>query len=157
MAEQFGHLKGYLAQILSAFNVLRWIKLLIAKARGRKLPERARDGQNKPKKKPLVIFLLAVIGVPYIMAKLVKMASQSQINQHLLIGSNGERIDPSNLTFVRCKYAYTPPEDRKGTEIEIKVGDIVAVINRSGEWIQGRTRDGRFGWIPNNFVDSIEK
>lgn len=157
VAEQFGHLKGYLAQMLSAFNVLRWIKLLIAKARGRKLPEGARDGQSRPKKKPLVIFLLAVIGVPYLMAKLVKMASQSQINQHLLIGSNGERIDPSNLTFVRCKHSYTPPEDRKGTEIEMKTGDIVAVINRSGEWIQGRTRDGRFGWIPSNFVESIEK
>ena len=157
MAEQFGHLKIYLAQMLSAFNVIRWIRMLSAKARGRKLPDKAGDGRNAPKKKPLIIFLLAVIGVPYLMAKLVKMASQSQLNQHLLIGANGERIDPASLTFVRCVHDYTPPEDRRQQELEMKVGDIVAVINRSGEWIQGRMRDGRFGWIPGNFVQDVVK
>ncbi|TIB73668.1 hypothetical protein E3Q24_01018 [Wallemia mellicola] len=156
VAEQFRHLKGYLAEVLSAFNVLRWMKLLIAKAQGKKLPERSTNGQNRPRKKPLIIFLLAVIGVPYLMAKLVKIASKSQVNQHLLIGSNGERIDPRNLKFVKCIYDYTPPEERKSTEIVIKEGDIIAVLERSGEWIQGRTRDGRYGWIPKNFVKEIE-
>ena len=156
VAEQFGHFKTYFGQILSAFNVIRWLKILVARARGRSIKQDNNKNVNKPSKKPLIIFLITVIGLPWLMVKLIKIASQAPVNQHLLIGSNGERIDPNQLKFVRVTHDYTPPNDRKNLELDVKVGDIIAVLKSDQDWLNGRTRDGRIGWIPKNFVNFIE-
>ena len=41
-------------------------------------------------------------------------------------------------------------------ELDVKVGDIIAVLKSDQDWLNGRTRDGRIGWIPKNFVNFIE-
>ena len=74
--------------------------------------------------------------------------------------ANGERIDPSKLTFVRALYAY-PAADP--LELSLQPNDIVAVLSKhdpqtgaESAWWRGRTRDGRIGWFPSTYVESLE-
>lgn len=74
--------------------------------------------------------------------------------------ANGETIDPSKLTFVRALYAY-PAADP--LELSLQPNDIVAVLSKhdpqtgaESAWWRGRTRDGRIGWFPSTYVESLE-
>ncbi|KAI0758371.1 hypothetical protein BD413DRAFT_617749 [Trametes elegans] len=68
----------------------------------------------KASKKPLVIFLLAIFGVPYAMHKLLRVLAerQQQQQQAQLAGGAGAGwgllppLDPSQLTFARALYTF---------------------------------------------------
>lgn len=194
VADQFAHLRNYLGQVLSIFAMARWLKNLALKATGRTPtieldPREFKDFQGKsvnggnggkarPSKRPLIVFFLAVIGLPYLMSKLVRLITQRQeerlkLEQQQLNGQgqslggilpgqqgggmissvNGDAIDPSKLSFVRSLYAY-PAADP--LELSLQPNDIVAVLSKhdpktgmESPWWRGRTRDGRIGWFPS--------
>ncbi|PWN48891.1 hypothetical protein IE53DRAFT_346747 [Violaceomyces palustris] len=196
VADQFSHLRNYLGQVLSIFAMARYIKNLALRLVGKKpaieldpreFGEFAANGGAKggakaprPSKRPLVFFFLAVIGLPYLMGKLVKLITAKQEAERQRLEAAGQAgqlqpgmmpgqqqhdgaeaaLDPSKLTFVRALYAY-PATDP--LELNLEPNDIVAVLSKhdpqTGEesaWWRGRTRDGRIGWFPAAYVESLE-
>lgn len=192
VADQFASLRNYLGQVLSIFALARWVKGLLLRLTGRAPaidldPRDFKDfataqstGQKpaaKPSKRPLVVFFLAVVGLPYLMGKLVRIITERQeAERKRLEAQNGEQlqhgqqqlglpdgasIDPSKLTFVRALYPY---ETTDPLELSLKQNDIVAVLSKvdpqSGQestWWRGRTRDGRIGWFPSTYVESLDQ
>lgn len=140
---------------------------------GRASPATLPDGSPappKPSKKPFFMFLVALFGLPYLMSKLIKTLARSQEEQRRqLMGPNGEplsqnQIDPSKLDFCRVVYDYTPEsQDSQGIDLAVKKGDIVAVLSKSdpmgnaSEWWRCRARDGRVGYLPGPYLETIQR
>lgn len=142
---------------------------------GRSSPATLPDGTPappKPSKKPFFMFLIAVFGLPYLMGKLIKALARSQEERRqLMLGPNGEPVqgqgaplDPSKLDFCRVLYDYTPEaQESSGIDLAVKKGDIVAVLSKSdpmgnaSEWWRCRARDGRVGYLPGPYLETIQR
>ncbi|KAG0030524.1 Peroxisomal membrane protein PAS20 [Podila clonocystis] len=179
VAEQFGHLRGYLGQVLSIFALLRWAKSLAYRLVGKKMPVNTteltagnfQDFQAQPRysKRPIVIFLLAVFGLPYLMGRLIRaLSNRPTPEQGLLPGqeaqvvpAQGASLNPQNLDFARALYDFTPSNAQQ--ELAFRRGDIIAILSRTdpmgGEslWWRGRLRNGEMGLFPSNYVEIINK
>lgn len=182
VAEQFSNLRNTLGSILGIFTLLRWMRTLIAKITGRPPPADATaltpsafasfqglsapspsnpNGVPTPSRKPFVIFLLAVFGLPYLMTKLIRSLAKSaeeerqqqqQQQNHPfgpVLGPDGQPlpdqgypphqqqpIDPSKLDFCRVLYDYPPsssppPPGSEGVDLNVKKGDLVAVLSKT--------------------------
>ncbi|KAJ7255174.1 Peroxin 13, N-terminal region-domain-containing protein [Mycena rebaudengoi] len=187
VVDQFGHLRNALGSVLGLFGLMRWMRELIT---GRPPTSGAMQGEfhsfvngrpvqsagpppPKPSKKPLIIFLLAIFGVPYAMTKLVQLLRERARNNQL--PGQLPPLDPASLTFARALFPFTPTNP---TELALKVNEVVAVLGKldprtgaevdarvvldgAGEdavqWWKGRTREGREGWFPRRWVEVIEK
>ena len=169
VADQLGSLKTYLGQVLGVFSILRLGRRLLAWLRGRKTSTQGWVNEwtgasasmghpppdvARPSSKPLLLFLLSAVGLPWLMSRLVRLLIRTTQEQAIANGMNGE-IDPAKLEFARAKWEF-----KAGEEWELSLGrdEIVAVMERregqNGEagWWRGRTRDGRVGWFPGNYV-----
>ncbi|KAG0213321.1 Peroxisomal membrane protein PAS20 [Mortierella sp. GBA30] len=183
VAEQFGHLRGYLGQVLSIFALLRWAKSLAYRLVGMKAPVNTQEltagnfqefqAQPRYSKRPIVIFLLAVFGLPYLMGRLIRALSgrhRAQPEQGLLPGQEGQVVpasstgapmNPQNLDFARALYDFTPSNTHQ--ELAFRRGDIIAILNRQDPmgqeslWWRGRLRNGEMGLFPSNYVEIINK
>ena len=188
VADQFAYLRNYLGQVLSIFALWRQVKYLLLRLSGRRPvgldPDEFRHFQqrgggrpnaSKPNKRPLFVFFLAVIGLPYLMGKLVKMitarqdaerarlakdASESGVNLKQLMDAQGGAIDPSKLPFAVARWEYNATNPM---ELSLKPGDIVAVISKvnpdtkeEGMWWTGRKRDGSMGYFPSPYVEVVD-
>ncbi|KAI8344705.1 Peroxin 13, N-terminal region-domain-containing protein [Chlamydoabsidia padenii] len=155
MAEQLGYLKSYLGKTFRLFSLYRFIKNIIGQPTIT-LDEFKQFDQPPPapSRKPLLIFLAMIVGIPYLMHKLIQCvsANQSQLAQE---------IDPSTLEFARATYDFTAESP---LELGFKKGDIVAILaktdpitNASSPWWRGRLRDGTMGLFPANYVEIVQK
>ncbi|KAE8210883.1 hypothetical protein CF327_g5307 [Tilletia walkeri] len=189
-----------LGQVLSFFTLAKWMKNILLRITGQApaVDLDAREFQDfasgkgggrraignggaqptKHDKRPLVIFFLAVVGLPYLMGKLVKIITRRQEEERARLGHapgqaqgmmpgqqgpNGladAELDPSKLAFVRALYAYNAADP---LELTLKPNEIVAVLSKhdpstgqESQWWRGRTRDGRIGWFPSTYVESVE-
>ncbi|SCV73762.1 BQ2448_6192 [Microbotryum intermedium] len=200
VAEQFGHIRNYLGQALSIFALIRWVRSLVDRLLGRApRPDglnaeafRAFEatggvngtiaaGPSTPKlsKKPLVVFLLTVVGLPWLMARVVRMITARQEEEARLRAlspgtlpplldqfgrplpdqplASGGPLDPASLTFVRAMFPYNA---LNGEELSFRQNDIIAVLTPEAEratagWWQGRLRDGTIGFFPSNYVTPL--
>ena len=198
VAEQFGNLRQTLGSILGIFTVMRWIRTAIAKVTGRPPPASSTEltpanfaafsgqtgaagsagAQPKPSRKPFIVFMLAVFGLPYLMGKLIKAlaaSQQSQLEQQqqqlALTGQQdpAQPLDPSKLDFCRVLYTYTPAVQpglppTEGVDLAVKEGDLVAVLDKSdpvtgaeSDWWRCRARDGRMGYLPKQYLETIQR
>ncbi|KAI0625759.1 Peroxin-13-N multi-domain protein [Pyrenophora tritici-repentis] len=185
VAEQFGNLRQTLGSVLGIYTVMRWIRTAIAKLTGRPLPAdataltpasfaafngRMPDGSPapaKPSKKPFIVFMLAVFGLPYLMGKLIKALARSQEAEEqrkmLENPQAGQPLDPNKLEFCRALYDFTPNANMQGMDLSVKKGDMVAVLSKSdpmgnaSEWWKCRSRDGRMGYLPGIYLETIQR
>lgn len=203
VVDQFAMLRNALGSVLGLFGLVRWMKDLLLGTRsqdagalrgefrdflgGRPVPG-AQPGQPQPpraSRKPLIIFFLAIFGVPYAMHRLVKIITERQrqpLQQNpqnpLQSGSNPAGaaglppLDPSQLQFARALYPFTAMTP---AELSLKKDEIVAIMGKldpergievdpriqleggDGEWWRGRTREGREGWFPRAWVEVLER
>lgn len=186
VVEQFGQLRNALGSVIGLFGFVRWMKELLT---GRSsLPAGSMQGEfrefingkpvqgpagpppPKASKKPLIIFLLAVFGVPYAMSRLIKILNErAQQQQQGQIGVQMGPLDPSTLTFARALYPFAPSSP---SELALKENEIVAIMGKldpntgaevdprmevETEWWKGRTREGREGWFPKKWVEVLER
>ncbi|KAG1739878.1 Peroxin 13, N-terminal region-domain-containing protein [Suillus paluster] len=184
--EQFSHLRNALGSVLSLFGLLRWMKELIT---GRQSSTSSIQGEFrefvngkpvqgpmgppavKPSRKPIIIFLLAIFGVPYAMTKLIKILNERTMQQQQAQIGPGPLglLDPSTLTFARALYPFTPSSP---SELALRENEIVAIMGKldpstgvevdprlevESEWWKGRTREGREGWFPKKWVEVLER
>jgi len=198
VAEQFSSLRQTLGSVLGIYTLLRWFRTLYAKITGRPPPADAAaltpaafaaftngaaltssttigpDGvpRPKPSKKPFIVFLLAVFGLPYLMGKLIRALAKSQeaaaAQQQLLAPPPPPRtsLDPAKLDFCRVLYDFPPPDARDAADLDLAVakGDLVAVLDKSdpetgleAEWWRCRARDGRMGYLPKVYLETIQR
>lgn len=142
--EQFGQLRNALGSVLGLFGLVRWMRDLIT---GRSshgsgaMRGEFRDFVNgrpvqgpqppapKASKKPLIIFLLAIFGVPYAMHKLIRMLTERQQAQIASGQIQGPLppLDPSQLTFARALYQF---EASSPAELSLKENEIVAIMGK---------------------------
>lgn len=200
--DQFAHLRNALGSVLGLFGLVNWMKELLTGKTGstRQLKSEFKGFmQGKPvtpnamstpgsapspraSRKPLIVFLLAIFGIPYAMTKLIRVlqerAAQQQLTQPVM-GPNGQLVhlpplEPSMLTFARALYPF---EASNPSELALKEDEIVAIMGKldpktgaevdprlevggsdaDGEWWKGRTRDGREGWFPKKWVQVLER
>lgn len=144
--DQFGQLRNALGSVLGLFGLVRWMKETITGRRsagglggefkdfvnGRPVPGPSNPPAPKASKKPLIIFLLAIFGVPYAMHKLVKILTERQREQQqagllAVPGANLPPLDPSQLTFARALYPF---EASSPNELSLKEDEIVAIMGK---------------------------
>jgi len=187
--DQFGQLRNALGSVLGLFGLVRWMKdLLTGRSpnaamrgefrefiNGRPVQGPAGPPQPKYSKKPLIIFLLAVLGIPYAMHRLVRVLTERQQAQQAEFLASGQPgalppLDPSQLTFARALYPF---EASSPAELALKENEIVAIMGKldpatgaevdprmevdGSEWWKGRTREGREGWFPKKWVQILER
>ncbi|OTA99403.1 hypothetical protein M426DRAFT_87295 [Hypoxylon sp. CI-4A] len=186
VAEQFSNLRNTLGSVLGIFTIMRWLRTLFAKLtgrpppvdamaltpasfalfEGRQLPTGANgaSGQPRPSRKPLIFFLLAAFGLPYVMNKAIRsMAANAQEEERRrleVVGQNAP-LDPNNLEFCRVLYDFTPEAGNatQGVDLAVKKGDFIAVLSKSdplgnpSDWWRCRARDGRLGYLPATFLE----
>lgn len=182
VAEQFGNLRETLGSVLGIFTLMRWIRTLIAKLTGRPPPADATaltpaafarfegrqappgsPGQPKASRKPLLFFLLAAFGLPYIMSKMIRSIAASQEVEERKRLEASAPLDPSQLEFCRVLYDFTPQDAAQGTDLAVKKGDFIAVLGKTdpngvpSEWWRCRARDGRVGWLPSTFLEVAKR
>ncbi|KAG1803466.1 Peroxin 13, N-terminal region-domain-containing protein [Suillus subaureus] len=185
VVEQFSHLRNALGSVLGLFGLLRWMKELITGrpssisiqsefrefVSGKPVQGPMGPPPIKPSRKPIIVFLLAIFGVPYAMTKLVKILNERAMQQQQALGPSGPLgpLDPSTLTFARALYPFTPSSP---SELALKEDEIVAIMGKldpstgvevdprlevESEWWKGRTREGREGWFPKKWVEVLER
>ena len=200
VVDQLGQLRNALGSVLGLFGLVKWLKESVLGRRGVGADAGGAEGLNrefrefingrpvqspqgapttptpKPSKKPLIIFLLAVFGIPYAMNRLIRALQERAQAQAAGAGDSrllGQQqlppLDPSSLTFARALYPFTPSNNN---EIALKENEIVAITGKidvrtgaevdprlevEGEWWKGRTRDGREGWFPKKWVEVLQR
>lgn len=193
VAEQFGNLRQTLGSVLGIFTIIRWVRTAMAKLTGRPLPANSTDltpmnfakfsgktpdGSPAPpraSKKPFIMFIVAVFGLPYLMGKLIRALARTQEEEEqrrlqadpqALAALNGQPLDPSKLDFCRVIYDFTPDANAQsvqGVDLAVKKGDLVAVLSKTdplgnpSEWWQCRARDGRKGYLPAPYLETIQR
>ncbi|KAF4985524.1 hypothetical protein FDECE_16506 [Fusarium decemcellulare] len=186
VAEQFGNLRDTLGSVLGIFTLMRWIRTLIAKITGRPPPADATaltpaafarfegrkvgpDGNPLPpraSRKPLLFFLLAAFGIPYLMSKMIRTLAASQEEEQKRLQAQAiesqQPMDPSKLEFCRLTFDFLP-QPNTGMELEARKGDLVAVLSKNdpsgnpSEWWQCRSRDGRQGYLPSTYLEVLKR
>ena len=189
--EQFAHLRNALGSVLGLFGLMRWMKETLTgrPEGGQRLNHEFRDfmsgrpvapagsppSQPRASKKPIIIFLLAIVGIPYAMTKLIRLLAEkaqreAQANGGVMPGQLPP-LDPGSLTFARALYPFTASN---ANELTLKDNEIVAIVGKldprtgvevdprldvgnESEWWKGRTRDGREGWFPRKWVEILER
>ncbi|KAI8897944.1 Peroxin 13, N-terminal region-domain-containing protein [Globomyces pollinis-pini] len=175
VADQFGQLRGYLGQVFSFISVYNTLKRFIYRITGNAMPvdtkqlttgsfEDFSKEQSKPKysKKPLMIFLSLVIGLPWLLSKLIKKIDENRSTLPTPI-QNGP-IAPSDISQLEfCKAEFDFQSDHPA-DLSIRKGDLIAILskldpatNAPSDWWRGRTQDGRVGMFPHNYVQIIQK
>jgi peroxin-13 len=188
VAEQFGNLRSTLGSILGIFTMMRWARVAFAKVTGRPIPAAvgeltaenfaAFDGRGgrhrgaaRPSKKPFLFFVFAIFGLPYLMTKLIRtLAKKEEERKVILAGEGGDvgdmvlagQMDPAKLEFCRVLFDFTP-ELNNGAELEVKKGDLVAVLSKAdpmgnpSQWWRCRARDSRVGYLPSPYLEVIAR
>ncbi|KAK4229138.1 peroxisomal membrane protein PAS20 [Podospora fimiseda] len=187
VAEQFRALRDTLGSILGIFTLMRWIRTLIAKLRGKPPPADAtaltpaafarfegrqtpvEGGAPKPSRKPLFFFALAAFGLPYVMSRFIRSfaANAEEEERKRQIAIAQQTVDPTKLEFCRVLYDFTPANQGQaavqGIDVEVRKGDLIAVISKTdplgnpSEWWKCRARDGRIGYLPATFLEVMRK
>ena len=192
VVDQFAQLRNALGGVLGLFGLVRWMRdLLLGRAGGGGaaggMAGEFREFVNgrpvqgpaprapRPSRKPLVIFFLAIVGIPYAMHRLLRILSlraqqQQELQGGQLLGAGAlPPLDPSQLTFARAVYPFAASSP---AELSLKENEIVAVMGKmdaargvevdprtevESEWWRGRTREGREGWFPRKWVETLER
>ncbi|KAI1205389.1 uncharacterized protein F4807DRAFT_283863 [Annulohypoxylon truncatum] len=188
VAEQFSNLRQTLGSVLGIFTMMRWLRTLFAKVtgrpppvdamaltpasfakfEGRNTPSSPHGAQPKPSRKPLIFFLVAAFGLPYLMNKAIRsIAANSEQDERKRMEVSGQNasMDPSKLEFCRVLYDFTPEAGNatQGVDLAVKKGDFIAVLSKSdplgnpSEWWRCRARDGRLGYLPATFLEVAKR
>ncbi|CAI4035108.1 hypothetical protein SMKI_12G2480 [Saccharomyces mikatae IFO 1815] len=190
VAEQFGNLKEMLGSFFGIFAIMKFLKKVLYRAtKGRlgipprniagsegsenkliedfykfndsaSISSNRKSTRRKISWKPLIFFLMAVFGFPYLLNKFIAKIQTSGAIQASR-ENDGECIDPSKLEFARALYDFVP--ENPEMEVALKKGDLMAILSkkdpvgRDSDWWKVRTKNGNIGYIPYNYIEIIKR
>ncbi|KAI7874540.1 hypothetical protein K492DRAFT_169147 [Lichtheimia hyalospora FSU 10163] len=174
VAEQFGHLRHYLGNLLGIFALIRWLRRLFYRLTGRTPPpeldndqqqeeqqqqdEQVEQSQHEqqPKKRRSLLFMLTVlVGLPYMIYQLFRKAAEYHRRQQerMLLAQR------ENEAVVLYDFIAEDP-----MEINLRRGETVQILSKvdpaTGEpssWWHGRLSNGVTGLFPANYVQLQHK
>ncbi|ORY01226.1 hypothetical protein K493DRAFT_312513 [Basidiobolus meristosporus CBS 931.73] len=170
--DQFNLLRTHLGHILGVFSLMRTIKNFFLRITGKQAPVNLGElnladfngfQQKKSSKRPVIIFLLVVIGIPFLMQRLIVWLAKRQQAKGILPAdqTNGKLQSlPKDVEFARAVYDFNGDNN---VELSLKRGDIIAILSRvdfqgqPSDWWRGRLRNGQVGIFPSNYVEILEK
>jgi SH3 domain len=83
------------------------------------------------------------------MGKLIRAMANTQ--SHTL---SPVPFDPSSAQVYRAKFDFIP--QNPASEVPLRKGDVVAIVQRTDAgWWRARLRDGREGYIPSTYLESV--
>jgi peroxin-13 len=150
VAEQFGNIKNYLGSVFSIYSLVDTLKKWGLKAVGKTPPvsvaEFKKYKKNTGSSKPFLVFLLFMVGMPWIVSKLIsKLKTRKGFTQ----------ISPAQADFAKALHEFIPESP---LELQLAKGQIVAILERTHkDWWKGRTQNGTIGYFPANRVQVIDK
>ncbi|KAI9356323.1 Peroxin 13, N-terminal region-domain-containing protein [Zopfochytrium polystomum] len=177
VAEQLGYIRNYVGQLFAAFTIFSTLKRWIYRAIGRLPPgdantitpenfekfnaetAAAADPKTKQSRRPIWIFLLFMVGIPWLMSKLIQRIQRKRLEEaaaaaeaaannplgaavpggvagqpavpNAVIGPDGRPLDPSQIKNLEfCRALY----DFKGespAELTFQKDDIIAILSRT--------------------------
>lgn len=187
LAEQFGNLKNALGLLLGIFALIKFVKKFFYKVTGRtynhginlkefskfelkqkRLEENIRKQQlgqrSRISFKPLLLFLAASIGFPYLLSKAIQKLNQQNQQRRLAeqpLAGVGGPLNPQDLQFAKALYEFNP--ENPNVEIELKPNELVAILlkldplGNESKWWKVRLRLGKVGYVPLNYLSIIER
>lgn len=192
LAEQFGNLKNALGSLLGIYALIAFIKKIFYKVTGqtynygmnlkefskfekqqkklednikRQQGQLAGSSKSRISLKPLLLFLAASIGFPYLLSKAIQKLNEQnqrrQREQQQLMGPGGAPFDPNNLQFAKTLYEFNP--ENPNMEIELKPNELVAILSKldplgnESKWWKVRSRLGKVGYVPLNYLSVIDR
>lgn len=191
VVEQFGLLRDYFSRALSLATLYAFVRRLLGWITGRPpvvatsqlnsaaFERFAAEAQAPPvSRKPLLIFLAILIGVPYLLSRAIRSGreaiQQDQQAAAAAAATGGTLMDPSGMQ----QGLLPPPESgvpteraralydfsaQNAVELTLQRGDEIDVISRStangqpAAWWKGRlvSNPGRVGLFPGNHVELV--
>ncbi len=150
VAEQFGNLRNYLGSVFSIYSLVDTVKKWSLKAVGKNPPVSVAEFKNYKKNtgnsKPFFVFLLFMVGMPWLFSKLISK---------LKARNSSLQISPSQVDFAKALHEFIPESP---LELHLSKGQIVAILERTHkDWWKGRTKNGAIGYFPANRVHVIDK
>ena len=159
LADQYTHLKHFMADLMSVFSVVSLYKRIrgtqsigsgnmTAEALEKFNP--ATDQQALSKRKisrtPILIFLFVVFGLPYLLNRLMHRLAERR-NQM-------PQLDSENIRFAKALYDF---DAQNPQEISFKRGDLLACLSPDSQnpWWKGKKRQGTVGYFPANYVELV--
>lgn len=185
LAEQFGNLRNALGSLLGIFALIKFIKKIFYKITGatynyginpkeftkfdkkqKALEFKRQQQQNGTARKaislkPLLLFLVASIGFPYLLNKAIQKINEKNMLQNGLPQQHPGQIDPANLQFAKALYEFNP--ENPNIEVELKPQELVAILSKldplgqESNWWKVRSRQGKIGYVPSNYLQVIER
>jgi len=155
VADQLSHLRVNLKEVLSMFNIIKYIKRWLGYEKpdlnAAEFESFTKDpkgqlvkGGKRQSSKPVFLFILFMFGLPYLMTKVINILKRRQQRQMgmlpnnipmnpALAGSQSLASFPRNaegkpiIEFARCLYDF---QAQNSMELDIKKGDIIAIISK---------------------------
>ncbi|KAH3902630.1 peroxin PEX13 SCDLUD_000211 [Saccharomycodes ludwigii] len=178
VAEQLSGLKDMAIGLINSgiLDFIRITKKVLYMVSGGKLGKMTSSGNSKnlvdkntsskkkPKMslKPLLMFLAIVIGFPYLLNKYISRMANKKVNY---LASNEDQntnvINPENLEFAKALYDFVPENSK--FEAPLKTGELMAILSKKdamgndSSWWRVRTRGGKVGYVPNNYIQLLER
>ncbi|KAI8811967.1 putative peroxisomal membrane protein [Cladochytrium replicatum] len=195
VAEQFGNLRTYLGQIISVVSIYRWARNVVYKRVLNKPPpadaselspedfaKYEEANATKRSSKPVIVFLLFAVGIPYLISKLVQRLNRQRLEAAAAAAAADPNSPPpqpvpgvpvqdpalhpsqiKDLEFARAVYEYRPVP-QPPTDLSFGAGEIIAVLQKTdpatgqqADWWRGRLQSGAVGWFPATYVEIIQK
>jgi len=158
VADQLAHLKGNLGEVLSMFNIIKYIKRWLGYEKPNINADEFESFSKNPSKnqltkpskrqssKPVIIFVLFMFGLPYLMTKLINIIRRRQQRQMGMLPNNMP-MNPALITGSQTSLASFPRnaegkpiiefarclydfQAQSPMELDIKKGDIIAIISK---------------------------
>ncbi|KAG1474681.1 hypothetical protein G6F56_000207 [Rhizopus delemar] len=171
VAEQFGNLRHYLGNIFNLFGLLRWLKKQFYRMTGKTPPPAEEEGpkenelleisnetneiehkiqQTSSKRRPVLLFLAIVTGLPYLIYKLLQRSHRLK-QERMMIPQYGGPVELARV--IHTFHGENPMEltIQQGQDIQI-LSKVDPVSGLPCDWWQGRSHNGSIGIFPANHV-----
>ncbi|ORX88244.1 hypothetical protein BCR32DRAFT_288753 [Anaeromyces robustus] len=158
VADQLAHLKGNLGEVLSMFNIIKYIKRWLGYEKPSINADEFESFSKNPSKnqltksgkrqssKPVILFVLFMFGLPYLMTKIINIIRRRQQQQMGMLPNNMP-MNPALITGSQTSLASFPRnaegkpiiefarclydfQAQSPMELDIKKGDIIAIISK---------------------------